>query len=120
MDPTLWNNIFAENSKPRTKPLGADQRLLILQKLQGKLDLGLLFEIFAREVEKQIDVSRLVWDLDETSTLIRRGQLPNTAKVLSCVSVKTNSASFNTLRPIRWTKTKSTCFIPIIVSLPGR
>jgi len=74
MDPTLWNNIFAENSKPRTKPLGADQRLLILQKLQGKLDLGLLFEIFAREVEKQIDVSRLVWDLDETSTLIRRGQ----------------------------------------------
>lgn len=74
MDPTLWNNIFAENSKPRTKPLGADQRLLILQKLQGKLDLGLLFEIFTREIEKQIDISRLIWELDSTSTLIRRGK----------------------------------------------
>lgn len=74
MDPILWNNIFAEDSKPRAKPLGADQRLLILQKLQGKLDLGLLFEVFTREVEKQIDISRLVWELDATSTLIRRGK----------------------------------------------
>ncbi|ELR63614.1 diguanylate cyclase (GGDEF domain) with PAS/PAC sensor [Photobacterium marinum] len=74
MDQSLWNNIFAENNKPRAKPLGADQRLLFLQKFQGKLDLGLLFEIFAREVEKQIDIIRLVWDLEETSTLIRRGK----------------------------------------------
>ena len=74
MDPILWNNIFAQDSKPRAKPLGADQRLLFLQKLQGKLELGLLFEVFTREVEKQIDISRLVWELDATSTLIRRGK----------------------------------------------
>lgn len=74
MDPKVWSNIFADSSKPRTKPLGADQRLLILQKFQGKLELGLIFEIFAREVEKQIDISRLVWSFEETTTLIRRGQ----------------------------------------------
>ncbi|UXI01858.1 GGDEF domain-containing protein [Photobacterium sp. TY1-4] len=74
MDPKVWSNIFADSSKPRTKPLGADQRLLILQKFQGKLELGLIFEIFAREVEKQIDVSRMVWAYEETTSLIRRGQ----------------------------------------------
>ncbi|MEJ2766662.1 GGDEF domain-containing protein [Photobacterium sp. MCCC 1A19761] len=74
MDPKVWSNIFADSSKPRTKPLGADQRLLILQKFQGKLDLGLIFEIFAREVEKQIDVSRMVWAFEETTSLVRRGQ----------------------------------------------
>lgn len=74
MDPKVWSNIFADSSKPRTKPLGADQRLLILQKFQGKLELGFIFEIFAREVEKQIDISRLVWSFEETTTLIRRGQ----------------------------------------------
>ena len=63
----------AQNDKPRTKPLGADQRLLILQKLQGKLDLHLLFEILAREIEKQIDICRLIWEQDETATLVRRG-----------------------------------------------
>jgi diguanylate cyclase (GGDEF)-like protein len=74
MDPILWDKFFADERKPRAKPLGADQRLLILQKLQGKLELGILFEIFTREIEKQIDVSRLIWDLDDTSTLIRRGK----------------------------------------------
>ncbi|PSW12634.1 GGDEF domain-containing protein [Photobacterium sanctipauli] len=73
MDPLLWNNILADDRKPRTKPLGADQRLLILQKLQGKLDLSVLFEVFTREVEKQIDISRLVWEVEDTATLIRRG-----------------------------------------------
>ncbi|MGF1687982.1 GGDEF domain-containing protein [Photobacterium japonica] len=63
----------AQNSKPRTKPLGADQRLLILQRLQGKLDLHLLFEVLAREIEKQIDLNRLIWEQDETATLVRRG-----------------------------------------------
>lgn len=74
MDPILWDKIFADERKPRAKPLGADQRLLMLQKLQGKLDLGLLFEIFTREIEKQIDISRLIWDFDDTCTLIRRGK----------------------------------------------
>ncbi|MGF1871349.1 GGDEF domain-containing protein [Photobacterium indicum] len=74
MDPILWDKFFADERKPRTKPLGADQRLLILQKLQGKIELGILFEIFTREIEKQIDISRLIWDLDDTSTLIRRGK----------------------------------------------
>ncbi|KLV11701.1 MULTISPECIES: GGDEF domain-containing protein [Photobacterium] len=74
MDPILRKKLIAEqHSKPRAKPLGADQRLLILQKLQGKLDLALLFEIFTREVEKQIDISRLVWECDNTTLPIRRG-----------------------------------------------
>ncbi|MGF1684296.1 GGDEF domain-containing protein [Photobacterium minamisatsumaniensis] len=73
MDLSLWNNILADEHKPRKKPLGADQRLLILQKLQGKLDLTVLFEIFAREVEKQIDISRLIWEFDDTTTPVRRG-----------------------------------------------
>ncbi|OAN13984.1 diguanylate cyclase [Photobacterium jeanii] len=74
MDPIHWNKLAAEPQKPRRKPLGADVRLLILQKMQGKLDLSLLFEIFAREIEKQIDVYRLVWELEGTTTLIRRGK----------------------------------------------
>ncbi|MGF1726014.1 GGDEF domain-containing protein [Photobacterium nomapromontoriensis] len=74
MDPILWSNLLAEqNTKPRAKPLGADQRLLILKKLQGKLELNVLFEVFSREIEKQIDVSRLVWELDDTAMLVRRG-----------------------------------------------
>ncbi|KLV08520.1 diguanylate cyclase [Photobacterium aquae] len=74
MGPLHWNSITAGSStKPRAKPLGADQRLLILQKLQGKLDLPILFEIFAREIEKQIDITRLIWEFDGTSTQIRGG-----------------------------------------------
>lgn len=74
MDPILWEKIFADERKPRAKPLGADQRLLMLQKLQGKLDLGLLFETFTREIEKQIDINRLIWDREDACTLIRRGK----------------------------------------------
>ncbi|MGF1693474.1 GGDEF domain-containing protein [Photobacterium kagoshimensis] len=74
MDPVLWDKYADASQKPRRKPLGADVRLLILQKLQGKLDLSLLFEIFTREMEKQIDIHRLIWELEGTATLIRRGK----------------------------------------------
>ncbi|MDO6544843.1 GGDEF domain-containing protein [Photobacterium sanguinicancri] len=74
MDPALWDKYADAPQKPRRKPLGADVRLLILQKLQGKLDLALLFEIFTREMEKQIDIHRLIWELEGTATLIRRGK----------------------------------------------
>ncbi|MDO6500389.1 GGDEF domain-containing protein [Photobacterium sanguinicancri] len=74
MDPVLWDKYADASQKPRRKPLGADVRLLILQKLQGKLDLALLFEIFTREMEKQIDIHRLIWELEGTATLIRRGK----------------------------------------------
>lgn len=74
MDPVLWDKYADVSQKPRRKPLGADVRLLILQKLQGKLDLALLFEIFTREMEKQIDIHRLIWELEGTATLIRRGK----------------------------------------------
>ena len=75
MDPLHWNDKLADSqyAKPRTKPLGADQRLLLLQKLQGKLDINLLFDIFTKEVEKQIDISRLIWNSDNTTTLVRQG-----------------------------------------------
>ncbi|KMV29518.1 GGDEF domain-containing protein [Photobacterium swingsii] len=74
MDPALWDKFADAPQKPRRKPLGADVRLLILQKLQGKLDLALLFEIFTREMEKQVDIHRLIWELEGTATLIRRGK----------------------------------------------
>lgn len=59
---------------PRKVPLGADQRLLLLQKLQGHLDIKVLFEVYAREVEKQIDIGRIIWEHDEISNIIRRGE----------------------------------------------
>ncbi|MPS32118.1 MULTISPECIES: GGDEF domain-containing protein [Salinivibrio] len=58
---------------PRIVPLGADQRLLLLQKLQGHLDIKVLFEVYARELEKQIDIGRIIWEHDDISNIIRRG-----------------------------------------------
>lgn len=57
----------------RRVPLGADQRLMVLQKLQGRLEIDQLFEVFTRELEKQIDISRLIWEHDEISHIVRRG-----------------------------------------------
>ncbi|GAB6264189.1 GGDEF domain-containing protein [Photobacterium sp. R1] len=73
MDPIIWQKSLADSSPTRAKPLGADQRLLILQKLQGKPELSVLLEVFAMEVEKQIDVSRMLWRQDTTTTLVRHG-----------------------------------------------
>lgn len=57
----------------RRVPLGADQRLMVLQKLQGRLEIDPLFEVFTRELEKQIDITRLIWEHDEISHIVRRG-----------------------------------------------
>lgn len=57
----------------RRVPLGADQRLMVLQKLQGRLDIDPLFEVFTRELEKQIDITRLIWEHQEISHIVRRG-----------------------------------------------
>ncbi|QUJ66886.1 GGDEF domain-containing protein [Photobacterium sp. GJ3] len=73
MDPIFWQKSQADAVPTRTKPLGADQRLLILQKLQGKPELSTLLEVFAMEVEKQVDVSRMLWRQETTTTLIRHG-----------------------------------------------
>nr|WP_086939053.1 GGDEF domain-containing protein [Thaumasiovibrio occultus] len=51
----------------------AEQRLNVLEKLQGKLDVNLLLDVFIRELEKQIDINRLVWDFDDTCSIVRRG-----------------------------------------------
>ncbi|WP_318475749.1 GGDEF domain-containing protein [Photobacterium leiognathi] len=75
MEQALFKHVTSSPSpKLKQKPLAADQRLLILQKLQGKLEIRLLFEILCRELDKQIDICRLVWRLDKTTTLIRQGQ----------------------------------------------
>ncbi|WP_087022952.1 GGDEF domain-containing protein [Thaumasiovibrio subtropicus] len=76
MDQFMWTQSVsstAEQTMPMRR-LESDQRLLVLQKLQGKLDLSLLMETFIREVEKQIDISRLIWDFEDTCSIIRRGQ----------------------------------------------
>ncbi|OEE68275.1 diguanylate cyclase [Enterovibrio norvegicus FF-33] len=57
----------------RRVPLGADQRLMVLQKLQGRLEIDKLFEVFTRELEKQIDINRLIWEHDDISHIVRRG-----------------------------------------------
>ncbi|WP_407331173.1 GGDEF domain-containing protein [Enterovibrio sp. 27052020O] len=57
----------------RRVPLGADQRLMVLQKLQGRLEIEKLFEVFTRELEKQIDIHRLIWEHDDISHIVRRG-----------------------------------------------
>ncbi|MBE1277310.1 GGDEF domain-containing protein [Enterovibrio baiacu] len=57
----------------RRVPLAADQRLIVLQKLQGRLEIDSLFEVFCRELEKQIDISRLIWEHNEISHIVRRG-----------------------------------------------
>ncbi|KJF93003.1 diguanylate cyclase [Photobacterium angustum] len=75
MEHALFNRSHSSPSpKLKQKPLAADQRLLILQKLQGKLEIQALFQPLCRELDKQIDISRLIWTLDETTTLIRQGQ----------------------------------------------
>ncbi len=58
---------------PRVIPLGADQRLLILQKLQGKLEIEVLLEVYTKELEKHIDISRLIWEYNDTCSIVRRG-----------------------------------------------
>lgn len=63
---------YSENA-PRKIPLGADQRLLLLQKLQGLLDIKSLFDVYSRELEKQIDVTRVIWEHEDISNIIRRG-----------------------------------------------
>ncbi|WP_028024326.1 GGDEF domain-containing protein [Enterovibrio calviensis] len=57
----------------RRVPLGADQRLMVLQKLQGRLEIDQLFEVFTRELEKQIDINRLIWEHNDISHIVRRG-----------------------------------------------
>ncbi len=74
MDPIIWHKKQTDTCRTRAKPLGADQRLLILQKMQGKPELSVLLEVFALEVEKQIDISRMLWRHETTTTLIRHGQ----------------------------------------------
>lgn len=57
----------------RRVPLGADQRLMVMQKLQGQLDIAPLFDAFTQELEKQIDITRLIWEHREISHIVRRG-----------------------------------------------
>ncbi|CAH0534214.1 hypothetical protein VST7929_02127 [Vibrio stylophorae] len=72
MDSTLWEHLFED--KPRRQPIGVEQRLLLLQKLQGKLELKPLFHAFLSELSKQLDVASLVWDFEGTSYIIKAGK----------------------------------------------
>ncbi len=76
MDQLMWTQTISNRNTQPIPPrrLEADQRLLVLQKLQGKFDISLLMETFTREVEKQIDIGRLIWDFENTSSIIRRGE----------------------------------------------
>lgn len=58
----------------RRLSFAAEQRLQILQKLQGLLDMEILFESFTQELEKQVDVTRLIWSYEGISHIIRRGE----------------------------------------------
>ena len=53
-------------------PLSAEQRLMVLQKLQGQLDLSLLFETFLNAIRKHIDVERLVWEHEDISHIMKQ------------------------------------------------
>ncbi|MDD1795262.1 GGDEF domain-containing protein [Enterovibrio makurazakiensis] len=67
----------------RRVPLGADQRLMVLQKLQGRLEIDQLFEVFTRELEKQIDINRLIWEHNDISHIVRRGGTPGFRQTFS-------------------------------------
>lgn len=85
------------SAERNTKPISisAEQKLLLLQKLQGVLDLRRLFEILMAETCKQIDVSYLVWELDSTSFVIKRGK---TTPFIQTFSLKLGSLSLGLLQ----------------------
>lgn len=52
--------------------LAADRQLMILQKLQGHLEIATLLEAFTQQLEKQIDITQLVWEYQDMSHIIKR------------------------------------------------
>ena len=65
---------------PQTEPLStcpralsAKLRLITLQKLHAHLELDSLFKMFTQELEKQIDITRLIWEDKDISHIVKRG-----------------------------------------------
>lgn len=71
---TQFNPLKKVTPSFKSPPLGAQKRLHILQRFQGQLEMGSLFEIFTQELEKQIDITRLIWDHEGVSHIIRHGE----------------------------------------------
>ncbi len=68
----LLEKLKSEAMMQRRPPLSADQRLIILQKLQGQLEIDLLFKTFVKAIKKHIDISRLIWEHEGISHIVRQ------------------------------------------------
>ncbi|SKA50108.1 hypothetical protein SAMN02745132_01298 [Enterovibrio nigricans DSM 22720] len=91
----------------RRVPLGADQRLMVLQKLQGRLEIDQLFEVFIRELKKQIDITRLIWDHEDISHIVRRGGTAEYRQTFSIKFAQTPSVCCSTAHHTNWMMTRS-------------
>lgn len=72
MNPSF--NLRNTNSETSGRfPLAIEQRLSVLQQLQGHLKIEALLNVFSIALEKQIDITRLIWDINGVSHIVRSG-----------------------------------------------
>ncbi len=67
-----FEQLQSDTIMQRRIPLSADQRLIILQKLQGQLEIDSLFKTFVKAIKKHIDISRLIWEHEGISHIVRQ------------------------------------------------
>ncbi|WP_129122957.1 GGDEF domain-containing protein [Veronia nyctiphanis] len=85
----------ASSLRTHRVPFSADQRLLVLQKLQGKTDPATLLETLVNEIQKHIDINELTWTFEHITHTVARRQR---ASVNQTFSIKFGSNCLGTLR----------------------
>ncbi|MFD2179242.1 GGDEF domain-containing protein [Veronia pacifica] len=85
----------ASSLRTRRVPFSADQRLLVLQKLQGRTDLAALLSAFVSELHKHIDINELTWSHEGTTHTVSIRQRAGTNQTFS---IRFGDTSLGTLR----------------------